>query len=284
MVSAEQRHSDPRDPINQLGEIWKGILAARGEGKEGKRAKRRRKKMEKRAAALEEEVVLGCLNREEAGKNEYFSRTLSEQFDQRFIADDKDGSDLIRTNLVDIRCNNGELNQRFNQNGRVDHKEKERQCVVEEIPEEVIRRHRIDVTQIRQMDRFKDYHPGRTSNTLYLKNLSARLTEADLRAMFARFQDLADGSPILYKLLSGQMRGQAFVSFPTVEAASAALELVNGYDFKGKHIIIQYGQKMNSSRIVDTSADIVDTSSRNLDTTADVVDTSNSFIEQMQRS
>uniref|UniRef100_A0A0A8XND1 Similar to Os03g0326600 n=1 Tax=Arundo donax TaxID=35708 RepID=A0A0A8XND1_ARUDO len=40
----------------------------------------------------------------------------------------------------------------------------------------------------------------------------------------------------------GRMRGQAFVTFPTVELAQHALNLVHGYVFKGKPMIIQFGR------------------------------------------
>ncbi|KAJ4871201.1 U11/U12 small nuclear ribonucleoprotein 65 kDa protein [Raphanus sativus] len=41
----------------------------------------------------------------------------------------------------------------------------------------------------------------------------------------------------------GRMRGQAFLTFPSVEVAHRALNLVNGFVFKGKPMIIQFGQE-----------------------------------------
>jgi U11/U12 small nuclear ribonucleoprotein SNRNP65 len=38
------------------------------------------------------------------------------------------------------------------------------------------------------------------------------------------------------------MRGQAFVTFPCVEDAVAALAEVHGFVFKGKPLIIQFGK------------------------------------------
>uniref|UniRef100_A0A452YKT9 RRM domain-containing protein n=1 Tax=Aegilops tauschii subsp. strangulata TaxID=200361 RepID=A0A452YKT9_AEGTS len=40
----------------------------------------------------------------------------------------------------------------------------------------------------------------------------------------------------------GRMRGQAFVTFPSVELAQRALNLAHGYAFKGKPMIIQFGR------------------------------------------
>ena len=50
------------------------------------------------------------------------------------------------------------------------------------------------------------------------------------------------------------MRGQAFVTFPSVEDAVAALAAVNGFVFKeGKPLIIHYGKKGVSKRGNDPS-------------------------------
>jgi len=48
--------------------------------------------------------------------------------------------------------------------------------------------------------------------TLYLKNLSPRVTEEDLMSLFLHFQT-SDTAPVVVRLLHGRMRGQAFVTF-----------------------------------------------------------------------
>jgi len=48
--------------------------------------------------------------------------------------------------------------------------------------------------------------------TLYLKNLSPHVTEEDLVSLFLHFQK-SDTAPIIFKLLRGRMKGQAFVTF-----------------------------------------------------------------------
>lgn len=45
------------------------------------------------------------------------------------------------------------------------------------------------------------------------------------------------------------MRGQAFVTFPSVEDAVAALAAVNGFVFKGKPLIIHYGKGEKENKI-----------------------------------
>lgn len=49
---------------------------------------------------------------------------------------------------------------------------------------------------------------------LYLKNLSPRVTERDLVSLFARFQE-KKGPPIQFRMMTGRMRGQAFITFPS---------------------------------------------------------------------
>lgn len=76
---------------------------------------------------------------------------------------------------------------------------------------------------------------------LYLKNLSPRVTERDLVSLFARFQE-KKGPPIQFRMMTGRMRGQAFITFPNTEIAWQALRLVNGYKLRGKILVIEFGK------------------------------------------
>ncbi|XP_044521410.1 RNA-binding protein 41-like isoform X3 [Gracilinanus agilis] len=76
---------------------------------------------------------------------------------------------------------------------------------------------------------------------LYLKNLSPRVTEKELVSLFARFQE-DKGTPIQFRVLTGRMKGQAFITFPSTEIAQQALLLVNGYNLLGKTLVIEFGK------------------------------------------
>nr|XP_034963715.1 RNA-binding protein 41 [Zootoca vivipara] len=116
---------------------------------------------------------------------------------------------------------------------------------VEFIPEEEIRRNRLSEEEIRQIPRFSSYSPGEPSEVLYLKNLSRRVNMKELLSLFARFQE--EGGPeIQFRLLSGRMRGQAFLTFPSISTAQAALQLTNGFILLGKPVVIEYGRKKTS--------------------------------------
>uniref|UniRef100_A0A8C8SME9 RNA-binding protein 41 n=1 Tax=Pelusios castaneus TaxID=367368 RepID=A0A8C8SME9_9SAUR len=124
---------------------------------------------------------------------------------------------------------------------------------VEFIPEEEILKNRLSEEEIRSISRFSSYRPGEPSKVLYLKNLSPRVTVRELVSLFARFQE-EDGPPIQFRLLSGRMRGQAFITFPSVEIAQEAMQLVNGYNLLGKTLVMEFGKSNMQSSSVDSTS------------------------------
>lgn len=112
---------------------------------------------------------------------------------------------------------------------------------VEFVPEEEILKNRLSEEELRKIPRFSSYHPGEPSKVLYLKNLGPRVTVKDLVSLFARFQK--EDSPLIqFRLLSGRMRDQAFITFPDTESAQSALQLLNGYKLQGKPLVIAFGK------------------------------------------
>ncbi|XP_034250858.1 uncharacterized protein LOC117651162 [Thrips palmi] len=115
---------------------------------------------------------------------------------------------------------------------------------------EDLRKNRMSVEEIRQMPRFASYEEGTPSTVLYVKNLDGGVTEDDLAAVFGSFQTFqafqASPGPSrpcpTMRLCTGRMRGQAFVTFPSQDAASAALEAANGFLLRGRPMIVQYGR------------------------------------------
>ncbi|GAB5584800.1 RNA-binding protein 41 isoform X1 [Prionailurus iriomotensis] len=119
---------------------------------------------------------------------------------------------------------------------------------IEFVPEDEIQRNRLSEEEIRKIPMFSSYNPGEPNKTilqqtlvLYLKNLSPRVTERDLVSLFARFQE-KKGPPIQFRMMTGRMRGQAFITFPNKELAQQALHLVNGYKLRGKILVIEFGK------------------------------------------
>ncbi|XP_064404701.1 RNA-binding protein 41-like isoform X2 [Halichondria panicea] len=74
-----------------------------------------------------------------------------------------------------------------------------------QLPIQVIERNRLTEAEIRALPRFRNYQPGPPTKVLYLKNLHSKVSADDLRALFG-------GGPQI-RLLTGRMRGQAFLEF-----------------------------------------------------------------------
>lgn len=125
---------------------------------------------------------------------------------------------------------------------------------VEDIPEQEILRNRLSDDEIRRLPcgKFASYSPGNASQVLYIRNLSTDVTEADLVALFARYQGTQQR--LLFRLMKrGRMKGQAFVTFSDKGTSSKALQLINGYKLKGKPMVIEFGH--GGSGTVSTSCE-----------------------------
>ncbi|XP_075291861.1 RNA-binding protein 41 [Opisthocomus hoazin] len=120
------------------------------------------------------------------------------------------------------------------------------------VPEEEICKNRLSEEELRSIPRFSSYRPGEPNKVLYLKNLGPRVTVKDLVSLFARFQK-EDSPPIQFRLLSGRMRGQAFITFPDIQSAQDAMLLVNGYNLQGKPLVIEFGKSKGHSPEADAA-------------------------------
>lgn len=102
--------------------------------------------------------------------------------------------------------------------------------------------HKLNVEEIRKMPRFENYSMGKPSKTLYLKNLHPKVTDQELHSVFGRFEEENKGL-IGYRICTGRMKGQAFVTFSNASIAEKALHFANGYLMREKPIIIEFGKK-----------------------------------------
>ncbi|XP_068637308.1 U11/U12 small nuclear ribonucleoprotein 65 kDa protein [Aristolochia californica] len=99
--------------------------------------------------------------------------------------------------------------------------------------------------EILSLPMFKNYTSGNPAKVLYIKNLAKDVSVDDFYFIFGSFFGSIEAArnALNVKLMQeGRMRGQAFVTFPSVDLAQNALNLVNGYVFKGKPMIIQFGR------------------------------------------
>lgn len=87
---------------------------------------------------------------------------------------------------------------------------------------------------------FKNYESGNSSQRLYIKNLHEKVTQLDLYRIFLKFiqlPDHLDSFDIVY-MKKGRLRGQAFVTFPSIDIAEKALQSTNGYMLKSKPMVV----------------------------------------------
>ncbi|XP_051255877.1 RNA-binding protein 41 [Dicentrarchus labrax] len=113
---------------------------------------------------------------------------------------------------------------------------------IETISDEEILKNRESEEGIRSIPRFRNYQPGKPSKVLCVKNLCARASVAQLVALFSRYEQ-ENGPPVLYRLLTGRMKGQAFITLPDAETAEKALQLVHGYRLLGKPLVVEFGRE-----------------------------------------
>ncbi|XP_010247891.1 PREDICTED: U11/U12 small nuclear ribonucleoprotein 65 kDa protein-like [Nelumbo nucifera] len=99
--------------------------------------------------------------------------------------------------------------------------------------------------EILSLPMFKNYTAGNPANVLYIKNLAKDVVPDDFYFIFGSFFGSVEAAKLglnIKLMQEGRMRGQAFLTFPSVDLAHRALNLVNGYMFKRKPMIIQFGR------------------------------------------
>ncbi|KAJ8715861.1 hypothetical protein PYW08_013146 [Mythimna loreyi] len=114
-------------------------------------------------------------------------------------------------------------------------------------------RNRISYADMKILPVFKNYHPGQPSMRLYIKNLAKTVTEQDIKSIYKRYvEGLTDEELTGFDvrvMQEGRMKGQAFVTFPSVSTAETALSETNGYMLKEKPMVVQFARAANKKTI-----------------------------------
>lgn len=110
----------------------------------------------------------------------------------------------------------------------------------------------MDSEKLGELNVFKKYSKGDPSSKLYLKNLNHKLVqEKDLIEIFKPYFDFykinvtakEQLNDVEIKIMTrGQMKGQAFVTLPSLEAATTALSDLHGYLLYEKPMAIMYAK------------------------------------------
>ncbi|KAF7281220.1 hypothetical protein GWI33_005010 [Rhynchophorus ferrugineus] len=97
---------------------------------------------------------------------------------------------------------------------------------------------KLTLDEIKKIPKFANYEPGIPSKILFLKNLAKNTNQDDFNNLLRCL-----GISFTIRLMTGKMRGQAFIQFEDVSHSTQALEILNGVILKGKPVIAQYGNK-----------------------------------------
>ncbi|KAG7295913.1 hypothetical protein JYU34_021003 [Plutella xylostella] len=112
---------------------------------------------------------------------------------------------------------------------------------------------RISYSDMKILPVFKNYHPGQPSMRLYVKNLAKTVTEQDVKRIYKRYiEKLSEDEQIGFDvrvMQEGRMKGQGFVTFPSVEIAEIALNETNGYMLKERPMVVQFARAANKKTI-----------------------------------
>ncbi|XP_033335702.1 RNA-binding region-containing protein 3 [Megalopta genalis] len=125
---------------------------------------------------------------------------------------------------------------------------------MEDIQQDVITSKQLTDNKISANDQrllpvFKNYHPGKPSNRLYIKNLAKHVEEKDLHFIYKKFvvPDLkAEFQYDIRLMQEGRMKGQAFITLQNIEQAQLALDQTNGYILKDKPMVVQFAKAVKS--------------------------------------
>ncbi len=75
------------------------------------------------------------------------------------------------------------------------------------------------------------------STKLYVGNLTGDATENELQDLFAQHGPVTEVN-LMQDRVTGKARGFGFVTMETKEAAAAAIQALNGKDFKGRALTV----------------------------------------------
>ncbi|CAG9794100.1 unnamed protein product [Diatraea saccharalis] len=113
---------------------------------------------------------------------------------------------------------------------------------------------RLNYSDMKILSVFKNYHPGQPSMRLYIKNLAKSVIDQDVKRIYRHYvSELPEEEQLGFDvrvMQEGKMKGQAFVTFPSIKIAEVALNETNGYILKEKPMVVQFARVANK-RIVE---------------------------------
>lgn len=118
------------------------------------------------------------------------------------------------------------------------------------ITSEELANNRITVKDYDKFTAFKNYHPGKASCRLYIKNLAKQVEIKDLHFIYKKYviEDLvtAENQYSVQLMQGGRMKGQAFVTLQNIKQTEIALAETNGFILKDKPMVVQFSKAVQT--------------------------------------
>ena len=119
-----------------------------------------------------------------------------------------------------------------------------------------LRKGRISSSEMKELSVYKKYQAGDPSPRLYIKNIAKPVTEKDLHYIYGRYvkwDSEEEKNMFDIRLMKeGRMKGQAFITLPSEQAAKEALRSTHGYELEGKPLVVQYARSAKPKENTDT--------------------------------
>ena len=114
------------------------------------------------------------------------------------------------------------------------------------ISQNELEKNRLKIAELKELIVFKNYEKGEPNSRLYIKNISKKAQESDLKYIYGRYINWQDETHInsfdIRLMKEGRMKGQAFVNLPDEKIAEKALNDTNGYLLDEKPLVVQFAR------------------------------------------
>ncbi|KAK2722595.1 RNA-binding region-containing protein 3-like isoform X1 [Artemia franciscana] len=124
--------------------------------------------------------------------------------------------------------------------------EEENEEITEFVTLKELSSNRVKPSDFELLSVFKNWEQGQPSSRLYVKNLAKSVEDSHLKRIFGRYVIWTSEEECqmfdIRHMKEGRMKGQAFISLPSIERAAVALEETNGYMLHGKPMVVQFAR------------------------------------------
>ncbi|XP_022129655.2 RNA-binding region-containing protein 3-like [Pieris rapae] len=107
-------------------------------------------------------------------------------------------------------------------------------------------KNRISYSDMKLLPVYKNYTPGQPSMRLYIKNLAKTVKEQDVIRIYRQYiENLSEEDQNGFDvrvMQEGRMKGQGFVTFPSIKIAETALNETNGFILQDKPMVVQFAR------------------------------------------